>query len=79
MPTKRDPMHGVFGKPLPHEHGGPVRLVVPGRYPWKSAKWLTGIEFYAQDRPGFWELRGYHNDADPWLEQRFSHQAEQGG
>lgn len=63
--------HSVFGKPLSHEHGGPVRLVVPKRYAWKSAKWLTGIEFHAEDRPGFWEVRGYHNDADPWLEQRF--------
>jgi len=50
----------------------PVRLVVPKRYAWKSAKWLTGIEFHQEDRPGFWEVRGYHNDADPWKEQRFS-------
>jgi DMSO/TMAO reductase YedYZ molybdopterin-dependent catalytic subunit len=64
--------HSVFGAPLAHEHGGPVRLVVPKRYAWKSAKWLTGIEFHAKDRPGFWEVRGYHNDADPWREQRFS-------
>lgn len=63
--------HSVFGKPLAHEHGGPVRLVVPKRYAWKSAKWLTGIEFHAKDRPGFWEVRGYHNEADPWQEQRF--------
>lgn len=65
--------HSVFGKPLTPEHGGPVRLVVPKRYAWKSAKWLTGIEFHEEDRPGFWEVRGYHNDADPWQEQRFSH------
>jgi DMSO/TMAO reductase YedYZ molybdopterin-dependent catalytic subunit len=65
--------HGVLGKPLAPEHGGPVRLVVPKRYAWKSAKWLTGIEFHAEDRPGFWEVRGYHNDADPWKEERFSH------
>lgn len=64
--------HSVFGKALTPEHGGPVRLVVPKRYAWKSAKWLTGIEFHEEDRPGFWEVRGYHNDADPWLEQRFS-------
>ena len=64
--------HSVFGKPLVLEHGGPVRLVVPGRYAWKSAKWLTGIEFHEMDRPGFWEVRGYHNDADPWHEQRFA-------
>ena len=63
--------HKVFGKALSHEHGGPVRLVVPKRYAWKSAKWLSGIEFHASDRPGFWEQRGYHNEADPWLEQRF--------
>ena len=65
--------HSVLGKPLTPEHGGPVRLVVPKRYAWKSAKWLTGIEFHEEDRPGFWEVRGYHNDADPWQEQRFSH------
>jgi DMSO/TMAO reductase YedYZ molybdopterin-dependent catalytic subunit len=64
--------HSVFGKPLAPDHGGPVRLVVPKRYAWKSAKWLTGIEFHEEDRPGFWEVRGYHNDADPWKEQRFS-------
>jgi DMSO/TMAO reductase YedYZ molybdopterin-dependent catalytic subunit len=68
--------HGVFGKPLSHEHGGPVRLVVPKRYAWKSAKWLAAIEFHAEDRPGFWEVRGYHNDADPWKEQRFSCQED---
>jgi DMSO/TMAO reductase YedYZ molybdopterin-dependent catalytic subunit len=64
--------HTVMGKPLAPEHGGPVRLVVPARYGWKSAKWLSGVEFHAEDRPGFWEVRGYHNDADPWREQRFS-------
>jgi DMSO/TMAO reductase YedYZ molybdopterin-dependent catalytic subunit len=67
--------HSVMGKPLAAEHGGPVRLVVPARYGWKSAKWLTGIEFHAEDRPGFWEVRGYHNEADPWKEQRFSSDA----
>jgi DMSO/TMAO reductase YedYZ molybdopterin-dependent catalytic subunit len=66
--------HSVFGKPLPHEHGGPARLVVPKRYAWKSAKWLSAIEFHEEDRPGFWEVRGYHNEADPWKEQRFSEQ-----
>jgi DMSO/TMAO reductase YedYZ molybdopterin-dependent catalytic subunit len=45
--------------------------VVPKRYGWKSAKWLVGIELHAEDRPGFWEVRGYHNEADPWQEQRF--------
>jgi len=64
--------HGVSGRPLAPDHGGPVRLVVPKRYAWMSAKWLTGIEFHQENRPGFWEVRGYHNDADPWKEQRFS-------
>ena len=63
--------HSVLGKSLSCEHGGPVRLVVPKRYAWKSAKWLKGIEFHQEDRPGFWEVRGYHNDANPWQEQRF--------
>ena len=63
--------HSVFGKPLSAEHGGPVRALVPKRYGWKSAKWLKGIAFHAEDRPGFWEVRGYHNEADPWREQRF--------
>lgn len=64
--------HSVLGNPLTGEHGGPARLVVPKRYAWKSAKWLKAIELHAEDRPGFWEVRGYHNYADPWLEQRFS-------
>lgn len=59
------------GEPLTAEHGGPVRLVVPSKYFWKSAKWLTGIELSAVDRPGFWERYGYHNDADFLLEQRY--------
>ena len=59
------------GEPLTAEHGGPVRLVVPSRYFWKSAKWLNGIELVAADRPGFWERYGYHNDADPWQEERY--------
>lgn len=67
--------HSVLGAPLTREHGGPVRLVVPKRYAWKSAKWLKAIEIHAFDRPGFWEVRGYHNEADPWLEQRFSEDA----
>jgi DMSO/TMAO reductase YedYZ molybdopterin-dependent catalytic subunit len=46
-------------------------LVVPSRYFWKSAKWVRGIELMAEDRPGFWEQAGYHNEADPWKEQRF--------
>jgi DMSO/TMAO reductase YedYZ molybdopterin-dependent catalytic subunit len=59
------------GEPLAPEHGWPVRLVVPSKYFWKSAKWLRGIELRATDRPGFWERYGYHNDADYWREQRF--------
>ena len=59
------------GRPLTAEHGGPVRLVIPSRYFWKSTKWLTGIELSASDRPGFWERYGYHNDADFWQEQRY--------
>ncbi|CAA9565320.1 MAG: Sulfite oxidase and related enzymes [uncultured Thermomicrobiales bacterium] len=60
------------GEPLTPEHGFPLRLVVPKRYAWKSAKWVTGLRFLAGDEPGFWERYGYHNDADPWREQRFS-------
>jgi DMSO/TMAO reductase YedYZ molybdopterin-dependent catalytic subunit len=59
------------GEPLAPEHGWPLRLVVPGKYFWKSAKWLRGIELSAQDKPGFWERYGYHNDADPWQEERY--------
>lgn len=64
--------HSVLGAPLTREHGGPVRMVVPKRYAWKSAKWLKAIELHEEDRPGFWEVRGYHNYADPFQEQRFS-------
>ena len=60
------------GEPLSSEHGGPLRLVVPGKYFWKSAKWLRAIELSAVDRLGFWERYGYHNDADPWKEERYS-------
>jgi DMSO/TMAO reductase YedYZ molybdopterin-dependent catalytic subunit len=60
------------GEPLEPEHGWPLRLVVPGRYFWKSAKWLRGLELTPTDRPGFWERYGYHNDADPWKEQRYA-------
>lgn len=60
------------GRPLTPEHGAPVRLVVPRRYFWKSAKWVRGIELVERDRPGFWETNGYHNEADPWKEERFS-------
>ncbi|MBR0956055.1 sulfite oxidase-like oxidoreductase [Bradyrhizobium japonicum] len=64
--------HSWFGQPLTEEHGGPVRLVVPHLYFWKSAKWLQAIEFLTEDAPGFWEVRGYHNRGDPWAEQRYS-------
>jgi DMSO/TMAO reductase YedYZ molybdopterin-dependent catalytic subunit len=59
------------GKDLEPEHGGPVRLVLPKLYFYKSAKWLSGLEFLAKDRPGFWEVRGYSNSADPWQEERY--------
>ncbi|MFQ5860679.1 MAG: sulfite oxidase-like oxidoreductase [Dehalococcoidia bacterium] len=59
------------GAPLAQEHGGPLRLVVPKRYGWKSAKWVNGLEFLAENQMGFWELRGYHHNADPWKEERF--------
>lgn len=59
------------GKPITTEHGGPVRVVIPQLYFWKSAKWLKRIEFMADDKPGFWENRGYHMEGDPWKEQRY--------
>ena len=59
------------GQPLTPEHGYPLRLLVPSRYFWKSAKWLRGLEVSDVDRPGFWEGYGYHNDADPWKEERY--------
>lgn len=59
------------GKPLTAEHGGPVRLLVPHLYFWKSAKWISRLELAAEDRPGFWESNGYHDRGDPWLEQRY--------
>ena len=60
------------GKPLEPDHGGPLRLVVPARYGWKSAKWVHGLELMGHDTPGFWEVRGYHMKGDPWAEERFS-------
>ena len=59
------------GEPLSREHGGPLRVVIPRLYFWKSAKWLKRIELSAEDRPGFWEVRGYHNHGDPWREERY--------
>ena len=64
--------HSWNSAPLAPVHGGPLRLVVPHLYLWKSAKWLQRIEFRADDRPGFWEVRGYHNRGDPWVEQRYT-------
>jgi DMSO/TMAO reductase YedYZ molybdopterin-dependent catalytic subunit len=60
------------GKPLELEHGGPARLLVPHLYFWKSAKWVRGIELRDTDKPGFWEMYGYHNYGDPWREQRYA-------
>lgn len=65
-------VHSWQGKPLTREHGGPVRLVVPHLYFWKSAKWLKRVEFVDANAPGFWEVRGYHDRGDPWKEQRYS-------
>ena len=59
------------GRPLEPDHGWPLRLVVPSRYFWKSAKWLRGLELLDHDEPGFWERYGYHNDADYWQEERY--------
>jgi DMSO/TMAO reductase YedYZ molybdopterin-dependent catalytic subunit len=63
--------HSHEGVPLTREHGGPARLIIPRYYFWKSAKWIKRIEFSAVDKPGFWEVRGYHNIGDPWLEDRY--------
>jgi len=65
-------VHRWEGKPIPREHGGPLRVLIPRLYFWKSAKWIRRIEFVAEDQPGFWEVRGYNNNADPWLEERYS-------
>ena len=61
------------GEPLPAEHGGPLRLVVPKRYAWKSAKWVRRLKFTEQEELGYWEVRGYSNTADPWTEDRYSY------
>jgi DMSO/TMAO reductase YedYZ molybdopterin-dependent catalytic subunit len=63
--------HRADGDDISAEHGWPLRLVVPSRYFWKSAKWLRGLEFTAADHPGFWEQNGYNNNADPWREERY--------
>jgi DMSO/TMAO reductase YedYZ molybdopterin-dependent catalytic subunit len=64
-------VHTYAGEPLEPEHGGPVRLLVPHLYFWKSAKWLRGLALRQEDEPGFWENYGYHNHGDPWKEQRY--------
>lgn len=63
--------HSHDGAPITREHGGPVRMIIPRYYLWKSAKWLKRIEFSVGDKPGFWETRGYHNEGDPWVEERY--------
>ena len=60
------------GKEIPPEHGGPIRMIIPHLYGWKSAKFLTVVEFKDRDEPGFWEVRGYSNRARPWIEERYS-------
>ncbi|NJN32396.1 MAG: sulfite oxidase-like oxidoreductase [Synechococcales cyanobacterium RM1_1_8] len=64
--------HEVYGEPLSPNHGGPLRLVVPHLYAWKSGKWLHKLEFLAQDEPGFWERNGYHMRGEPFAEERYS-------
>jgi DMSO/TMAO reductase YedYZ molybdopterin-dependent catalytic subunit len=66
------------GEQLTPDHGWPLRLVVPKRYAWKSAKWLTGLEFTDHNRRGFWEVRGYHIHAEPFAEERYSYQEGRG-
>ena len=63
--------HSWQGQPIEAEHGGPCRAIIPRRYFWKSAKWVRRIEFLAEDKPGYWEVSGYHNEADPWTEERY--------
>jgi DMSO/TMAO reductase YedYZ molybdopterin-dependent catalytic subunit len=65
-------VHTWEGKPLPREHGGPVRMITPKLYAWKGAKWIRQIEFLAEDRKGFWEVRGYSNSAEPWFNDRYA-------
>jgi DMSO/TMAO reductase YedYZ molybdopterin-dependent catalytic subunit len=64
--------HRWNDQPLTREHGAPARMVIPKRYGWKSVKWVKEMVFLAEDRPGFWEVRGYSNTADPWTEDRYS-------
>jgi len=64
------------GQPLAPDHGGPIRFVCHHLYAWKSAKWVCGVEFRTDDKRGYWEERGYHNHADPWLEERYVYQED---
>ena len=64
-------VYGYEGDPLPAEHGGPARMLLPHLYFWKSAKWIRGLRLLNEDQPGFWETNGYHNYGDPWKEQRY--------
>ena len=64
--------HGWQGKPIAREHGGPARALIPHLYFWKSAKWISRIEVLGADKPGFWEVNGYHMRGDPWSEERYS-------
>jgi DMSO/TMAO reductase YedYZ molybdopterin-dependent catalytic subunit len=66
-------VHTWEGRPLPREHGGPVRVITPKLYAWKGAKWVRKIEFLARDVKGFWEVRGYSNTAEPWFNDRYSY------
>lgn len=65
-------VHTWEGEPLPLEHGGPVRMITPRLYAWKGTKWIKAIRFQADDTPGFWEVRGYSDTAEPWLDDRYS-------
>ena len=65
-------VHTWEGKPLPREHGGPCRMITPKLYAWKGAKWIRKIEFLAEDKKGFWEIRGYSNSAEPWFNDRYA-------
>jgi len=69
--------HRHNGQDLDPDHGWPLRLVVPKLYAWKSAKWIRGVEFLAHNVRGFWEVRGYHNRGNPWLEERYSDQEDE--
>jgi DMSO/TMAO reductase YedYZ molybdopterin-dependent catalytic subunit len=64
--------YALNGEPIPREHGAPLRLIVPHLYAWKGSKFLNRMEFLTEDHKGFWEVRGYHNHADPWTEERFA-------